>query len=73
MKKFAAFGCLLLFILAMISWPAFSQDTQEVPGLAITEQEFDFGKVEEGSLISHDFTLLNRGKAVLEIKRVAPG
>jgi len=72
MKHSVATGCLLIFILLIISWPVFSQDTQQVPNLSLKEGEFDFGKVKEGSRISHDFTVLNQGEAVLEIKKVSP-
>jgi len=73
MKNSLATGCLLVFILLLISWPAFSQDTQQVPSLSLKERKFDFGKVKEGRRITHAFTVQNKGTATLEIRKVSSG
>jgi len=44
-----------------------------VPVMVIEEPTFDFGQVTQGEVIKHDFRVLNKGKAPLEIKRVKPG
>jgi len=72
-KKFVAVDGLLLFILVMTSWPAFSQDTQKAPQLVLNEREFDFGKVKEGSGITHEFSVQNKGNATLQIKKISHG
>lgn len=73
MKKYLVAGCLLIFTLLVISFPSFSQDAQGIPNLALKEQEFDFGKVKEGSRIIHEFIVQNKGTVPLEIKKVSPG
>jgi hypothetical protein len=74
MKKYLAAACLLGISFLFISFPAFPQDPQEgTAGLLLKEQEFDYGKVNEGSIIEHDFIILNQGDAVLEIRKVSPG
>ncbi len=61
----------LMFVMAPLS--AHSQDHETVPRLALDEEEFDFGKVREGSRVTHEFVLRNQGNAVLEIKKIQPG
>ncbi|MBN1846998.1 MAG: DUF1573 domain-containing protein [Deltaproteobacteria bacterium] len=73
MKKFLTAGCLMLFIPAMFSWPAFSEDTPDTPQLALQDREFDFGKIKEGSRITHEFIIQNKGSATLAINNVSPG
>jgi hypothetical protein len=47
-----------LFIILLIFFgPAFSQDTQGIPILALKEREFDFGKVKEGKRSASPATL----------------
>jgi hypothetical protein len=45
---------------------------KEGPHLILQEQEFDFGKVREGSRITHIFTVLNQGDGTLEIRKISP-
>jgi hypothetical protein len=73
MKKYLAMGCLLIFTLFAIPFPALSQDSQGIPNMALKVREFDFGKVKEGERIAHDFAVLNQGDGSLEIRRVSPG
>jgi hypothetical protein len=72
MKKIFIAGCLAVLIL-VVPWDAHSQDSKEGPSLALTEKEFDAGEVMEGNMISHDFMVLNKGDAPLEIRRIAAG
>ncbi len=72
MKKTFVAGCLAVLIL-VIPWGAYSQDNEKDPSPALTEKEFDAGKVMEGSMITHDFMVLNKGDASLEIRRIAAG
>ena len=43
------------------------------PHLVLEEPTFDAGEVREGSHVSHDFTIVNKGKATLQIHKVSPG
>jgi len=45
----------------------------ETPSMVISETSFDFGEVDEGSVVSHDFIVKNTGKANLQIIKVTPG
>ena len=65
--------CLAVFIVFFISWSAYSQDNKQAPNLALPETEFDFGEVKEGSTITHDFVILNKGDSILEINKVESG
>jgi hypothetical protein len=71
MKTSFAAGCLAVFMLFIIPWSAYSQDNKQIPCLVLPEKEFDFGGVKEGSKITHDFVVLNKGEAVLEIREVS--
>ena len=71
MKNLISAGCLAVFILLVIPWSAYSQDNKQAPRLVLPEKEFDFGGVKEGSKITHDFVVLNKGEAVLEIREVS--
>ena len=73
MKNSAATGCLILFILLIMPWAAYIQSAKLGPSLILQEREFDFGKVKEGSLITHAFTVQNEGNMTLEIMKVSPG
>ena len=73
MKNSFAAGCLAVFILLVIPWSAYSQDNKQAPRLALQETEFDFGEVKEGSTITHDFIILNKGDVFLEISKVSAG
>jgi len=71
----AAARYLLLVILMVVVLPcyAYPQDEGKVPRLALDERDFDFGRVKEGSHVSHEFTVKNQGNAVLEIEKIQPG
>ena len=73
MKNSVATGCMILFILLFMPWSAYPQAAEQGPHLVLQEKEFDFGKVKEGSRITHAFTVQNKGNATLEIKKVSPG
>lgn len=40
------------------------------PSIEVPETSYDFGKIGNQSIISHDFKIRNNGTAPLEIKRV---
>jgi len=43
------------------------------PRIWIEAKEFDLKEVEEGTVVTHAFKVLNKGDQTLEIKRVNPG
>lgn len=43
------------------------------PSIQIPAPDHDFGEVEEGVTISHDYRVKNTGLGILEIKDVQPG
>ncbi len=46
--------------------------TGDAPSMVISESKFDFGEVDEGSVVSHDFIVKNNGGADLQIIKVSP-
>ncbi|MFZ2445054.1 MAG: DUF1573 domain-containing protein [Syntrophobacteraceae bacterium] len=49
-----------------------SDNPAEGPSMIIAETKFDFGDVDEGSVVSHDFIVKNNGRADLQINKVSP-
>ena len=43
------------------------------PKMVLPEKLYDAQKVKEGTVLKHDFPVLNKGDQPLEIKRVQPG
>jgi hypothetical protein len=43
------------------------------PSLQIPVPDHDFGEVEEGAILSHEYQVKNSGPGILEIKEVQPG
>jgi hypothetical protein len=43
------------------------------PSLQAPSPDYDFGEVEEGSILSHDYLIKNTGLGILEIYNVRPG
>lgn len=73
MKNTVIKSFLIILILLLIPWSAYPQTVKQGPRLVLKEREFDFGKVKEGSRLSHDFSIQNQGDETLEIKKVSPG
>ena len=65
--------CIIVFVLLVVPWVAYTQDNKLGPRLALPEKEFNFGEVGKASRIMHEFFVLNQGDAPLEIKKVSPG
>jgi hypothetical protein len=42
------------------------------PSIQVPETTHDFGQVDEGSKVSHDFIVENKGRADLHITKVSP-
>ena len=69
--KLVLFGFLVVLI-----WSGFSQSNEKKQAVPVMEVEmpiYDFDQVSEGEVVKHDFRMLNRGNAPLEIKDVKPG
>lgn len=49
-----------------------SDNPAETPSMVISETRFDFGDLDEGSVVSHDFIVKNNGKTDLQIMKVSP-
>jgi hypothetical protein len=65
------FLCLILVV-----WVGFTQaaaDKEVVPVIEVEGPNYEFPQVTQGDVVSHDFRVLNRGSAPLEIKSVKPG
>lgn len=82
MKSVIYAFCLSLGLFTYVPLAANAQDPAEhkvspenaaLPQLFLEEPMFDAGEVEEGTRVSHDFTVLNLGNAVLQIHRVSTG
>lgn len=66
--------------LVLVFWMGLSQAAEEVkkeqaavPIVVVEESNYDFGQVSEGEVVTHEFRVLNKGTAPLEIKNVKPG
>ena len=44
-----------------------------VPSLQAPASDYDFGEIEEGRILSHDYLIKNTGPGILEIYDVRPG
>src|SRR5262245_52080705 len=42
------------------------------PRISFAKESFDFGKINSGDIVKHDFVFTNMGNAVLEITEVRP-
>jgi hypothetical protein len=63
---------LICFLLFGVAIPCRAQ-TGDGPNMVIEEKIFDFHKVDEGTLLEHEFVVRNKGNKPLIIKKVAPG
>lgn len=71
MNNIAIKSFLIILIFLLIPCSAYPQNINQ-GSLVLKEWEFDFGKIQEGSSISHDFIVLNQGDEIIEIQKVAP-
>jgi hypothetical protein len=61
-------GFLFLFSFNMVR----AQETR-APKVGLVEDMFDFKEVLEGEIITHAFTIQNKGNETLKIQQVKPG
>lgn len=62
----------LVFILGSFGL-SLSGDEQGRPNAVIKDNSYEFEPVLDGTLIVHDFVVLNKGSAALEIEKVETG
>ncbi len=72
MKRLTLAGLVLFSFFAFCGHPDLSEAAPG-PKMVVKERLFDAGKMKQGSLIEHTFTVLNEGDAKLEIINVKPG
>ncbi len=66
--------CKMVLPILILFSASFLPDAQAgEPHLVIEEHNFDGGQVKEGARVLHDFKILNRGDADLQILKVVPG
>jgi hypothetical protein len=79
MGSAAAFRQLLLLALALLALPILAQTdagtnapavTNSGPRIELAEDLFDFGRIEAGRVVSHDFAFTNAGNQTLEIRDI---
>ena len=52
---------------------AANTETADPPNAVFTQVKYQFDKVVDGTLVTHDFSIKNTGKGVLAISRVKTG
>jgi hypothetical protein len=75
-KRMKVLRAILLACLVMMVWAGSTQAAEEneaVPIIEIENPTYDFQQIPQGEVVKHDFRVLNRGGAPLEIKSVKPG
>ncbi len=65
-------ACHAIFISFAIAFAGHTAYAEQ-PRLQIEQAEFDFGVVDEGTAVKHDFQIRNAGDADLRIERLVPG
>lgn len=69
---------LFLLILALLWQPPLSLadtsvSTQATPRITIPDPSYQFDPAIEGDVVTHEFTLINSGNALLEILKIQTG
>lgn len=74
MKKLYVFPLLIFSVFFVFSLSSGEvKEELKTPDSFFPEASFDFGKVVDGTQITHDFKVLNRGNAPLVVKRAKTG
>src|ERR1700722_442820 len=58
--------CLSMKFTAGVAWGASENDTTH-PHLSLDAATFDFGKIDEGTVVTHTFKISNTGKSLLKL------
>ena len=67
---------LFILILALLWHPHLSladTSTQATPRITIPDPSYQFDPAIEGDMVTHEFTLINSGNALLEILKIQTG
>jgi hypothetical protein len=74
-KTMRKFFCVfvLTFLFLFTAFSASCAEQLSGPRMVIEENSFDCKEVKEGSVIQHNFKVLNKGDQPLQIKNVRPG
>jgi hypothetical protein len=62
-----------IFILGFFIWTGSVSAMVSTPSIQLPVTDFNFGEVEEGAILSHEYLVKNTGLGVLEIRDVRPG
>lgn len=71
-RKYWLFGLTILALILICGHFALAEQ-DGAPKMVLKEQNFDFGEVKEGEVITHTFEVLNQGDEMLTIEKVNPG
>jgi hypothetical protein len=63
----------VFIIIGLFIWTGSTFAAVSTPSIQLPVVDFNFGEVEEGSILSHDYLVRNIGLEVLEIAEVRPG
>ena len=63
----------LSVLLSIALFTSSRAQTPSGPSMVLPERSFDFRDVEEGKVVEHTFSVLNKGNQPLEIRNVNPG
>ena len=72
MRKRVKMGGILFCVVLLASIPATAQEIRK-PKVSLKEHSFDFKEVMEGEVISHAFSIFNKGDEELKILKVRAG
>jgi len=74
MKRRSLITLFLLGYLLFTAAAAFAATpAQDAPVAFLPEKQFEFQSVPDGTQVTHEFKILNKGNATLEIKKVRTG
>jgi len=71
-KRYLRVGFQAAFLLLFSSSMVRAQEFR-VPKVSLLEDMFDFKEVVEGEIVTHSFTIKNKGSETLKILQVKPG
>ena len=73
-KKYWLFGVTILALILMCGCGHLDvADQGRGPKMVLKEQDFDFGEVKQGEVITHTFKVFNQRDEMLTIEKVNPG
>ena len=65
------FALFIMTVAVGLSWA--KEGPESTPVIEFDQATYNFKQVSQGAVVKHDFRVFNRGKALLEIKKVKPG